>query len=590
MVNNNDNKAIKKSSPISVLIVNTDTQAESLVRSFLMQSQYTRYRLIKARNLEESINAITANTCDVVLLNYYWGKTRIGDKFLQWARAKFSHIPIIVFTRRNEPDIDRQAAQLGAADYLSFDKLTAQKLDRSIRYVSGRRVVNEQINYLAQHDFLTGMPNRNLFQQRLRHSIHIAKQRKTPFALLIVEIKELKSLNERHGHTLGDYIVKQYATHLNRIAKHQGSVARTGDGEFALVVRDFSKPEELSLIAKSITNISASLIEFQGQHFETACSVGVAQYYDFGMDDKQLQSNALVALSHAREHPASHYEFHTKAMTPLVAKQTTLQQSFVKALATNEIGLYFNPRIQCANDEIVAIEVNPYWSHPEKGMLEYEQFLWNDLNNDLSVRFTEWLLATSFEYFNQLNISKSIKLIFNIDFQGLFSLSFPDIVEKHLKNYGIDGSQIEFDLSNVKMEKHNAVLENSMDKLSAIGVSFGVNHFGTEEASISYLMSLPTTVLKLSGEFVSEINNNQAEILMAKALVDLGHSLGKQVLIEGHHNHLSVDDIKDLGFDLYKSVFTVDALSLAKLQDVVDKDAIEKQTKTKATPLPRDKQ
>lgn len=252
----------------------------------------------------------------------------------------------------------------------------------------------------------------------------------------------------------------------------------------------------------------------------------------------------------------------------------SLQQQFIKALATNRIGLYFNPRIDCVSDDIVGIEVNPYWSHPEKGLLEYEEFVWNGLDNDIASRFTEWLLATSFEYFNKLHIAKSTKLIFNIEFQGLSSAGFPQIVEQHIDAYDLRWEQIEFDLSKVQSCKHTNVLESCMRRLSDKGISFGINHFGTDEQSLSYLKKLPISVLKLNKEFVDEIHESDYDTLMAKALVDFVHSLGKSIVIEGLHSQLPLNNIKALGFDYYKSVFSVDALSLVKLQDVIGQPAL----------------
>lgn len=558
-----------------VLVINDDRQTARHIASLLSGLERKPYRLLKAKGINQAITGISKNACDLVLLNYYWGKTAVGEKILRWAKSKKPQIPIVVFTQRYEAHVDNTVIKLGAVDYLVLDTVEAPVLERSLRYALERKIDFSYINYLTHHDHLTSLPNRVLFKQRLRHALRVAEREQDQFALLLVDINNFKEINNIYGLDFGDQLLKYFALKLNEAIGDQGNVSRIGGDEFAIILNNIGRIERVQLVAQNIIDTLGDKADIDGELVVNYCSIGIALYPTTGVDDDKLQRNASLAVASAKQKKVSSYQFYSSDSESIETTHDILQEQFIKALANNEIGLYFNPRIDCVTDSIVGIEVNPYWSHPEKGLLEYEQFVWNGLNNDIASRFTEWLLATSFEYFKKLKVATVSKLIFNIEFKGLSSSGFPDIVEKHLNRYDLSGEKLEFDLMKVSRTDHNNVLEHCMRRLQDLGVTFGVNHFGTEDQSLSYIKTLPISVFKLSADFIHEIENDDYDTLMAKALVDFSHSLGKQIVIEGLHSELPLNNIKALGFDYYKSLFSVDALSLVKLQDVMEGPVID---------------
>lgn len=555
---------------VRVLLINNDEHMSRFIGSLLSKSKHNDYRKFHAKSLNQAVGAINGNTCEVVLANYYWGKTRIGDKFLKWVKVKKPHLPVIVITRDFDKTVDSTAIKLGAADYVTASDLTHKQLDRAIRYAIERKDNVNHLNYLIHHDYLTSLPNRVLFTQRLKHAVNIAERESDTFALMLIKLNNFHEVNELYGYDTGDTLLKIFAEGLNCITGKKGSPARLGDCEFAIIIKNYGTLERIQLLAEKIIEFGSKRIQVGSHYIMLNCSVGVSIYPKSATHPEKLQRNASMAMAKASREKVSSYQFYSSDTEQQHYSYSQQQEEFIKALASNQIGLYFNPRIDTATGNIIGIEVNPYWSHPEKGLLEYEQFVWHGLDNNVAGRFTEWLLATSFEYFNKLNIADGTKLIFNIEFQGLSSANFPNIVEQHLEKYQISGSRLEFDLSRVVTSEHTNILESCMHRLQTQGVTFGVNHFGTDEMSLGYVKSLPVSVLKLDKSFVTDMNDDVKDTLMIKALVDFAHSLSKQVAVEGLHSELPIEMIKDLGFDYYKSVFSVDALSLVKLQDVIE--------------------
>lgn len=568
-----NNKIIKH---CRVLVVTEDQRLPQYFASLLAKLEHHPFRLLYTKGINQAIAGISKNACDVVLLNYYWGRTAVGEKLLRWAKSKKPQIPIVVFTQKYEQRIDYSVIKAGAADYLILEKIRPESLDRILRHAVDRKTDFSYINYLTHHDHLTSLPNRVLFKQRLRHAIRLAERDQDQFALVLVDINNFKEVNNLYGLDTGDQLLKYFASKLSDAVDNQGNVSRIGGDEFAIILNNLGRIERVQLVAQNILNVLGDKVTINGHRIVNLCSVGIALYPTTGNDENQLQRNASLAVAQAKEKDISSYQFYSSDTERKGSSHGELQDQFVKALANNEIGLYFNPRIDCISDNIIGIEVNPYWSHPHKGLLEYEQFVWNGLDSDIATRFTEWLLATSFEYFKKLKVKTVTKLIFNIEYKGLSSKDFPEIVKKQLEKNALSGDKLEFDLNKVNQDQHNNIIENCMHTLQKQGVTFGINHFGSESQSLTYLKTLPISVLKLNTEFIDEIESGDYDTLMAKALVDFAHGLGKQIVIEGLHSELPLNNIKALGFDYYKSLFSVDALSLVKLQDVMEFSVLQK--------------
>lgn len=520
------------------------------------------YRLFRAKTVSQGIAGITKNVCDVVLLNYYWGDTAVGEKVLGWAKINKPQIPIVVFTKKYQEFIDKKVIKSGAMDYLILDTINALSLDRSLRYAMDRKVDFSYLNYLTHHDYLTNLPNRVLFKQRLRHSIRLAKREEDDFALIFVDINNFKEINNVYGLDVGDKLLRYFSKRITEVVGDRGNVSRVGGDEFAIIFNKYSRVEQVQAIAQKVIDAIGHKVKIEKSSVVNVCSIGVALFPVSGEDENTLQRHANIATEFAKKKKLSSFQFYSKELELIDSEEDQLQKEFLNALSTNEIGIYFNPRFDCASDQITAIEVNPYWSHPEKGLLEYEQFVWHGLNNNIATRFAEWLLAASFENFKKLKVSEETKLVFNIDYKGLSSAGFPKIVEKYLNQYNFDGSKLEFDLIKVSQSEHNNIIEDCMHQLKALGVSFGLNNFGSDEQSLSYIKSLPVSLVKLSADFIDEIDTGEYSTLLAKALVDFAHSIGKEIVIEGIHEELPLNNIKALGFDYYKSLFSVDTLSL----------------------------
>jgi len=556
--------------PFRILLVSNNTNDAVLLGHLLSQVKGTAYVLRRAESLKQGIRLISRNTCDLVLLNYYWDTFKIGGRFVKKAKSVNSALPLIVYSHEVEPLVEKQIIGLGASDYLTLNELNARNLDRSIRFALQRKSIEQRLEHLANYDFLTQLPNRMLLQDRMRQLIRTAERERNQFAIMLVDVNNFKQVNDKYGHEVGDNLLKAFAGRLKRATRRNDTVARVGGDEFILLFNKVISQELTQQLVYKLLKEVKEPVEINGHRINIQCSIGIAIYPGAGTDLESLQRHADIAMYHAKLEKGSSYCFYSSTLDMNSAVQEDPNTDFVSALAKNQIGLYFNPRIECATDHIAAIEVNPYWEHPQKGLLEYDSFDWRHLDPSMSSRFIEWLLATSLEYFNQLSVKPNTKLVFNIDFNDLLFPSFSQMVSSKLKRYGISGHQIEFDVSHMHADHHShSILSLCITDLERSGITFGMNAFGSDNLPLLTLDTIPIDVLKLDKRFINDLNR-QGEELLVKALVNFAHSLGKKIVVEGKHNELPVSTIKALGFDYYKSIFSVELESLAQMQSMLE--------------------
>lgn len=561
--------------PTRILLVSNDANHGVLMDHLLSQIKNSTYIIERAESLKEGIRLISRNSCDVVLLNYFWDSFKIGGRFLRKAKSINSTLPVIVFSAENETIVEQQIINLGAADYLTLNELNTRTLGRSIHFAQQRKNIEQRLEHLANYDFLTQLPNRMLFQDRLQQFMRMAEREYSQFALILVNLNNLKQVNDHSGYEVGDALLKAFAQRLNRTIRRNDTIARIGDDEFGLL---FNRVNNQALAQQLVYKILQEIREpviIDGQRLTLQCSIGIAIYTSNGTDMDTLKRQADIALHHAKLDEPNSYCFYSPTLQGQGYSQEDINHDFISALANNQIGLYFNPRIDTQTERISAIEVNPYWDHPQRGLLEYESFNWRQLDPTMSSRFIEWLLSTSLEYFKQLSVTPATKLIFNIDFKDLLFPSFSLMVSSKLKRYDINGHQIEFDISNMHNDHHSySMLSLCITDLQRLGISFGMNGFGSDNLPLLQLDAIPLSVLKLDKRFIAGLQSDKHSLRsLIGAFVDFAHKLDKKIAIEGKHYEIPINTIRSLGIDYYKSIFSVELDAIGQMQSLLESNA-----------------
>ena len=566
----------KVSKSTTVLLVDDDRQEYLLIGYLLAEAHHEDYRLLWCKDLEEALDHIERKACDVVLLDYHWGGSSIGRDFLIRAKTKNSHIPIIVMTDEVEADVDEHAIREGASDYLTKSRINSQLLERGIRYAIERKQIEDRLDHLAHYDHLTDLPNRMLFLDRLCHSTSIAQREKNHFTLMFIDMDDFKGINDSYGHETGDKLLKQFSLRLSRAVRRSDTVARIGGDEFTVLLHNIGSVPQVMMLAQKIINETNQPYRINGHEFTVGCSIGIAVYPDAGNDEETLQRNADLAMYQAKQEPVSSYRFFSDALSSDIDVQLDLHRDFYPAMAAKQFGVCYVPRVDIKNNQITAIEIAPYWKHPEKGVLHYQHFSSICADNEMGKRLFAWLYAVGLHQFSQLDHAKDVKLVFNLDCHHFTQRQLNQSLEKSLKKYNVSGECVEIDLNQVSFENNIDLLESSMDNLQTLGISFGINGFGTELSSLLHLQQLPISTLKIDKRLVKAIDRNAEDAQLLKAVIEFSHRIGKKVVAESIETKAQLATLEKLGCDQCKGQATIGMLSFKKLQQALKRYSVQK--------------
>jgi len=549
----------------TVLLVDDDRQEYLLIGYLLSEAHGEDYRLVWCQDLDQALEHIERKSCDVVLLDYNWGGSSIGQDFLSNAHSKNNRIPIIVMTDEMEEEVDQRAIREGASDYLTKSRINSQLLERAIRYAIERKQIEDRLDHLAHYDHLTDLPNRSLFLDRLRHSINLAERDKNQFTLLFIDLNDFKGVNDSYGHDTGDKLLTQFSERLQKSVRRSDTVARIGGDEFTVILHNVGASQKIMMLAQKIINDSNEPYTINNHKFNVGCSIGIATYPNSGRDEETLQRNADLAMYQAKQSSVSSYRFYTDALTDEIKVQWDLLRDFHTGMKEKQFGVFYIPRIDLRTREIAAVEIAPYWKHPQKGVLHYHQFSSISTDKEMAHKLSEWLLSVGLHQFSKLPLNQTIKLVFNFEPQYFSNKGFSVNLNALLKKNNIRGEQIEFDLNQIISEGNLDIVETSMDDLRALGISFGVNSFGSELSSLLHLQRLPISTLKLDKRFIKTIHKNTEDARLCKAIIHFAHSIDKIVIADGVKTALQTSMLKKLACDQTKGPAAMGILSFKQL-------------------------
>ena len=561
----------------TVLLVDDDRQEYLLIGYLLAEAHHEDYRLVWCQNLEEALGHIERQSCDVVLLDYHWGGSSIGRAFLKKAKAKNSRIPIIVMTDEVEADVDEHAIREGASDYLTKSRINSQLLERAIRYAIERKQIEDRLDHLAHYDHLTDLPNRMLFLDRLRHSISIAQREKNQFTLMFIDMDGFKGVNDSYGHDVGDKLLKQFSKRLSRAVRRSDTVARIGGDEFTIILHNIGSAPKIMMLAQKIITETNQPYLINGHEFMVGCSIGIAIFPDAGDDEETLQRNADLAMYQAKQESVSSYRFFSDVLSSEIKVQWDLHRDFYPAMAAKQFGVFYTPRVDIHTNQIIAVEIAPYWKHPEKGVLHHQHFSSISADREMGKKLFEWLLTVGLHQFSKLNSADKVKLVFNMDFHHFMQGQLIQTIENLLLKFNISGKQIEIDLNQVAIDNNIDVTESCMDNLKALGISFSLNGFGSEMSSMLHLQRLPIDYLKVDKRLVKTIHKNNEDAQLLQAIVNFSHSIEKKVIAEGVQTKSQLAMLKSIGCDQCKGPAVLGLLSFKQLQYVLQGRSLQKQ-------------
>jgi diguanylate cyclase (GGDEF)-like protein/PAS domain S-box-containing protein len=403
------------------------------------------------------------------------------------------------------------------------------------RDVSAVREMALQLAHSAQHDFLTGLPNRMLLNDRVRQAIVLAPRHLKKVALLFLDLDGFKHINDSLGHPIGDKLLQSVARRLVDCVRGSDTVSRQGGDEFVVLLSEMEHPEDASRTASRMIHAVAEAHTIDQHDLHVTTSIGVSVYPDDGMDAETLVKNADTAMYQAKENGRQGYQFFKPAMNVRAVERQSIEESLRRALERNEFTLHYQPIINLGSGEISGAEALIRWTHPSRGPVPPGQFIPVAEDCGLILPIGNWVLREACKQARAWQVAglPLSTVAVNISAMEFRDEHFLQGVSAILDDTGLDPKSLELELTESVLMKRAESTATVLKSLRDSGVQLAVDDFGTGYSSLSYLRKFPIDALKIDQSFIRQITTAPDETTIVTAVISMGRSLKLRVVAEG---------------------------------------------------------
>jgi diguanylate cyclase (GGDEF)-like protein/PAS domain S-box-containing protein len=405
---------------------------------------------------------------------------------------------------------------------------------------------SERLSFLAQHDALTGLPNRLLFTDRLRQAMIEAQRHNRLVGVVFLDLDRFKNINDTLGHDVGDAMLVEVAARLRDAVRPSDTIARLGGDEFAVILADMARAEDAPMVVQRILDAFKEPFQIDGRELFISASLGITLYPIDETDVDALLRDADTAMYRAKQHGRSTCQFYTAEMTLRAHEDMALEGALRHAIEHDELLLHYQPIIDLNTGHILGVEALLRWQHPELGLVPPARFIPLAEESGLIVPIGEWVLHQACQQTHAWHNAGFTDLYVAVN---LSSRQFrePDLVarvKQVLADTGLSGIRLELELTESMLLTNIDNTVRQMQELDTAGVRFVIDDFGTGYSSLSYLKRFPIDVLKIDQSFVRDITTDPDDAAIVRAIITMAHALGVRVVAEGVETHEQMEFLR----------------------------------------------
>ncbi|HSY33017.1 MAG TPA: EAL domain-containing protein [Verrucomicrobiae bacterium] len=401
--------------------------------------------------------------------------------------------------------------------------------------ISAARAKSLELSHLAQHDFLTDLPNRVLLNDRITQAISFAARYSKQLAVMFLDLDGFKSINDSLGHTSGDKLLQLVASRLVACVRRSDTVSRLGGDEFVVLLYQVEHAEDAAFISKKILSSLAEPFFVEHKHLDISASIGVSTYPGDGQDAETLLQKADTAMYAAKKLGRNNCQFFRAEMQARLLERQRLEGSLRHALSRDEFTLHYQPKISLKTGEITGVEALLRWKHPTRGLVSPLQFVPIAEETGLIVPIGQWVLLQACRQSRAWMDAglAPVRMAVNVSAAEFMAKDFLSGVRAALISTGVDPHNLELELTETVLMRDAESAVRILHALKAIGVQLAVDDFGIGYSSFSYLQRFPLDALKIDRTFINEISAAGEGATILSAMIDIGLSLKHRVIAEG---------------------------------------------------------
>jgi diguanylate cyclase (GGDEF)-like protein/PAS domain S-box-containing protein len=400
--------------------------------------------------------------------------------------------------------------------------------------------------YLALHDPLTELPNREMFGERLDQAVATVSRRGEMAAVICVDLDRFQDVNDTLGHAAGDLLIKGCAERLQACMREVDTVARIGGDEFAIVQVGLEQPDGAQTLCRRILETLAAPFELDGHEVLVTASIGIALVPLDGSIPGRLLQNADIALYRAKEEGRNTFRFFESGMDARLQARKALERDLRLALARSELELYYQPKVELGGDGLSGVEALVRWHHPERGLVPPGEFIGVAEETGLIVALGEWVLLTACM---QATAWPGLQMSVNISPVQFKQRDLVGMIRRALADSGLEPERLELEITEGVLLQNTDAAMTTLRQMKDLGVHIAMDDFGTGYSSLGYLQKFPFDKIKIDRSFVSALETRTDADAIVRAVVGLGHSLGMRTCAEGVETVAQLTFLKHEGCD-----------------------------------------
>ena len=449
-------------------------------------------------------------------------------------------------------DVSAERATLESLERLVAER-TAELQSANARLeaeISERKLAEGRARHLADHDALTGLPNRRILEDRLTQALALSYRNRKQTAAMFVDLDRFKTINDSLGHAVGDQLLKAVAERLVKQLRVGDTVCRIGGDEFVIVLPEITRGGDAAQVAQKIIDTLSDPIGLEGRDITVTPSIGISVFPEDGSDAETLIRNADAAMYHAKEMGRSNYQFFTDQMNLAASRRLTLENDLRRAVQKNELVVYYQPISELKTGCAVMHEALLRWKHPSRGLVSPVDFIQLAEDTGLILRIGEQALRDACAWAHKIGVDKRMPVAVNISARQFNDPKLVEMVARTLEETGLPADMLELEITESTVMRQTDVTLAMLKKLKDLGVSLAIDDFGTGYSSLAYLKRFPVNKLKIDKSFITDVPKSRDHNAIVTAIISLAHALSLRVVAEGVETEAQLEFLQGAGCDL----------------------------------------
>lgn len=411
----------------------------------------------------------------------------------------------------------------------------------------------EELRRRADHDVLTNLPNRYLFQDRMTQAVNRARRKNAKFAVLFIDIDDFKKINDGLGHDAGDMVLQEVSMRLVQCGRDVDTVSRVGGDEFTFILEGVGE-DDISIVASRVIERMSQPFYFYGREIHLTVSIGIAMYPENGKSAPEIMKNADMAMYHVKGFGKNKFFFFTQELNEKATKTLQLESDLRNGIRNREMIAYYQPKIDLLTGKVIGMEALARWPRLNGRPICPDEFIPIAEHTGMIVDLDTVIFELACGFTRQVKTilngnNNSFRVSVNLSPKNIEKKGFLEKLISIVEKVGLSPEDVEFEVTESVIVGNITSAKAILNSLSEDGFSISIDDFGTGYSSLSYLMQFPISSLKIDKSFIRNLLVEPKALTIAKAIVSMAHGIGVKTVAEGVETQDQLDCLRDMGCD-----------------------------------------